>query len=369
MDVCQHSDLRVACATTYKEEGYEHNRKQEQLVASAITASQHIPESSVALVADPGQPALVVGQRSATTQCEVHISGTAQTCTCPQGQLHYPRKHVMKVISMTTGKTGPEIIKALGTWAGTALGGFEQLQSEADSMEQLKDGFMLADDDPAELNSTSDTADMVSAAADSNSSDAPAVTKEPGVNVAMSDNKLDQLYQKLKSITAAAPELRHHLVNRLHVAARIVERLQSTSVCGLAHPAAATSTQRHNVLNNSLVRLVSFVENPVGKRGKAAQAASGKAAAVDAPAPFAKPQPKSKKRTFTQQLADKAGDKENTSASGNTQPVQMIAAAAAAEAAAKPAPAKRQTRAARCVECKACINRAIGKQGCERNKA
>ena len=45
---------------------------------------------------------------------------------------------------------------------------------------------------------------------------------------------------------------------------------------------------------------VSFVENPVGKRGKPAQAASSKADAVDAPATFAKPQPKSKKRTLTQ---------------------------------------------------------------------
>jgi hypothetical protein len=164
-------DHRVACATTYKEEGYEHSRKQEQLIASAVIASQHIPESSVALAADPGQPALVVSQRSATTQYEVHLSSTAQTCTCPQGQLHYPCKRVMKVIvmkviRMTTGKTGPEIIEALGPWAGTALDGFEQLQLEADSMEQLKDGFMLADDDPAELDSASDTADMVSAAAE-----------------------------------------------------------------------------------------------------------------------------------------------------------------------------------------------------------
>ena len=34
----------------------------------------------------------------------------------------------MKVISIITGTTGPEIIKALRTWTGTALGGFEQLQ-------------------------------------------------------------------------------------------------------------------------------------------------------------------------------------------------------------------------------------------------
>lgn len=203
----------------------------------------------------------------------------------------------MKLVSMTTGKTGPEIIKALGTWAGTALGGSEQLQSEADSIEQLKEVFMPADDEPAELDNASDTADMVSAAAASNSSDALVVTKEPDVNVATSDDKLDELYQKLKSSTAAAPELRHHLVSQLHVAVGIVERLQSTSACGLAHPAAATLTQKQEGLNNSLVRLVSFVENPVGKRGKPAQAASSKADSVDAPAHFATTQPKSKSRT------------------------------------------------------------------------
>ena len=93
---------------------------------------------------------------------------------------------------MTTGKTGPDIIKALGTWAGTALGGLEQLQSEADSMEQLKEGFVLADDDLAddelaELDSASETAHMVSAAAASNSSDALVATTGPDFNVAMSD--------------------------------------------------------------------------------------------------------------------------------------------------------------------------------------
>ena len=49
----------------------------------------------------------------------------------------------MKVIRMTTGKSGPEIIMALGTWAGTDLGGFEQLQSGDESMAQLQDSIML----------------------------------------------------------------------------------------------------------------------------------------------------------------------------------------------------------------------------------
>ena len=77
--------------------------------------------------------------------------------------------------------------------------------------------------------------------------------------------------------------------------------------------------------------------------------------------------PKSKKRTFTQQLADKVGNKENASAASNSKPAQLPLQVAL-EAAAKPAPAKRQPRQQRCMEYKACLNRATGKQGCERNK-
>ena len=35
-------DLRVRCASPYKTEDYEHDRKKEQLVASAVIASQQI---------------------------------------------------------------------------------------------------------------------------------------------------------------------------------------------------------------------------------------------------------------------------------------------------------------------------------------
>ncbi|KAL3145170.1 hypothetical protein ABBQ38_001769 [Trebouxia sp. C0009 RCD-2024] len=48
---------------------------------------------------------------------------------------------------------------------------------------------------------------------------------------------------------------------------------------------------------------------------------------------------------------------------------QKLPLQVAVEAAAKPAPAKCQPRQQRCMECKACLNRATGKQGCERNKA
>ena len=140
-----HRQTPPVCVKDGIPEGHKHNRKKEQLVASAVVASQQIPASSVILAKCAGQPALVMSQHSASTQYQVQVNSTAQTCTCPQGQLHYPCKHVMKVISMTTGKSGPEIIMALGTWAGTELGGLNQLQSTDDAMAQLKDNFMLSD--------------------------------------------------------------------------------------------------------------------------------------------------------------------------------------------------------------------------------
>ncbi|KAL3158253.1 hypothetical protein ABBQ38_010504 [Trebouxia sp. C0009 RCD-2024] len=197
----------------------------------------------------------------------------------------------MKVISMTTGKSGPEIILALGTWAGTELGGLAQLQSD-ECMAQLKDSFMLDDAEPAEAaqpDSTGTAAETEPAGKVVNdSSEAPAINAEPDVNAAMSDDKLDELYQMLKSSSAAQPELRHQLVTHMRLAKGVMERLTADSACGLTYP-AATLTQRQDGLNNSLVRLASFVENPLAKRAKPAQAAESQADAVDQPAPFAKP--------------------------------------------------------------------------------
>lgn len=259
-----------------------------------------------------------------------------------------------------------QIIMTLGTWAGTELGGFSQLQSADECMAQLQDDFML---DDAELQtaqpnciseaSGAETADIVV----SDRAAGLAINQEPAVNVAMSDDKLDQLYQKAKASSAAQPELRHQLVSHIHTAQGVMERLTATSACGLAHPAVAL-TQRQDGLNNSLVRLVSFVENPLAKRAKPAQTAASASDAVDQPTPFAKPKPRSRKRTLTEELAGRVGNKENASAASNSQPVQV-----AAQAAAKAPSAKRKPRLQRCMECKACLNRAVGKQGCERNKA
>ena len=40
-------DIRVEVATMYKKKGFGHNRKQEQLVATTVIASQQIPDADV----------------------------------------------------------------------------------------------------------------------------------------------------------------------------------------------------------------------------------------------------------------------------------------------------------------------------------
>ncbi|KAL3160825.1 hypothetical protein ABBQ38_009230 [Trebouxia sp. C0009 RCD-2024] len=156
----------------------------------------------------------------------------------------------MKIISMTTGKSGPEIILALGTWAGTELGGLAQLQSD-ECMAQLKVNFMLDDAEPAEAaqpDSTGTAADTDPAGKVVNdSSEAPAINAEPDANAAMSDDKLDELYQMLKSSSAAQPELRHQLVTHMRFAKGVMERVTADSACGLTYP-AATLTQRQETV-------------------------------------------------------------------------------------------------------------------------
>ena len=112
------------------------------------------------------------------------------------------------------------------------------------------------------------------------------------------------------------------------------------------------------------------MENPLARRSKPAKAANSALDAASQPAQFAKPIPKSKKRTLTQELANRV---ENSYSCCNSQPAQVAADAIAqpvqvgVDAAAKPILAKRQLP--RCMECKACLNRATGKQACEKNKA
>ena len=81
---------------------------------------------------------------------KVKAAGTATaSCTCARAQLHYLCKDMVKVVSLTSGCFGAQIIQALGTRAGSSLQGFDKLQcntvtqpdGSCDQMAELKERF------------------------------------------------------------------------------------------------------------------------------------------------------------------------------------------------------------------------------------
>jgi hypothetical protein len=97
-------------------------------VQAAVAASEHIPDEHVNMT---GPCAALV--RSVTSPDEFYAVFIATqpphdgSCSCPQGAMHVPCKHLMKVIRLVTGADGEDIVFFLGTWAGTAKGGFQHL--------------------------------------------------------------------------------------------------------------------------------------------------------------------------------------------------------------------------------------------------
>ncbi len=85
----------------------------------------------------------VISQSNCSTRYVVKPSQIGGSCSCHLGVLHYLCKHVMKVVSLSSSKSGPEIIMALGMRAGTAIGGFKQLETDlaAGRVEQLEATF------------------------------------------------------------------------------------------------------------------------------------------------------------------------------------------------------------------------------------
>lgn len=96
----------------------------------------------------------------------------------------------------------------------------------------------------------------------------------------MSDDKLDELYQMVKSSSAAQPELRHQLVTHMLLAKGVMARLTADSACRLTYT-AVTLTESQDGLNNSLVRSASCVDNPLAKQAKPAQAAESRAEGIN----------------------------------------------------------------------------------------
>ena len=91
-----------------------------------------------------------------------HVTGVGTAtlnCSCPQGQLHYICKHMVKVISVSEGYSGAQIIQALGTRAGTSQAGLSKLHCNAsrtqaetstDALTELEASLALTSTEPEE---------------------------------------------------------------------------------------------------------------------------------------------------------------------------------------------------------------------------
>ncbi|DBA92392.1 TPA: hypothetical protein ACH3X1_015763 [Trebouxia sp. C0004] len=129
-----------------------------------------------------------------------------------------------------------------------------------------------------------------------------------------------------------------------------------------------------------MVWLKNFTEAGLqrGRKAKTAPLGANTDSAESKAAPFKQPAAKRRKQTFTQQLqklVDRDQDKENSSVASKRQaaePAVGIAEPAWADKAPEPvqAPAKQKSgaRLSQRGQCKTCLNKKTGKQGCLRNK-
>ena len=148
----------------------------------------------------------------------------------------------MQVVSLSTSKSGPEIRLALGTWAGTEMGGFKQLDTDlpVDSLEQLEKDFSLAvatrGDTEAEL---SDDKAPTSDGTDTAGNNTAAAARKV---ISTSDDALDALCNNLTASTQQALESQLHLFSQLRHAQGCIE---ITNACtGIGHPAEAVNKGR-----------------------------------------------------------------------------------------------------------------------------
>ena len=72
----------------------------------------------------------VISQSNCSTRYVVKPSQIGGSCSCHLGMLHYLCKHVIKAVNVSSSKSVPENMMALGMWAGSTLGGFKQLEND-----------------------------------------------------------------------------------------------------------------------------------------------------------------------------------------------------------------------------------------------
>lgn len=347
--------LRFQCKQAYKAAGFVTNRRQEQAVATAVIAAQQIPDSSVELADSTGQLACVTSMQDSSVKYEVKAAGTTTaSCTCAHAQLHYLRKHMMKVVSLSSGHSGAQIIQALGTRAGSSLQGFDKLQcntvtqtdSSCDQMAQLEQRFALSDFE-SELQPAPKPAPKRQQ------------VSQQGHDSAACQQQMESVYREVLGEVSGNPQLEQHLLAQLYEVRGSIAKIKANSVAGTSHPMAILDRVQDS-WGNSLVRKKTVGLDGFPKQRKRQKAGNSETAAE----PFTKPAAPKKKQGPREQAKAAAADKENSPSAAKAQSTDDAAVAQGAKASKPP----RGPSQARCGECATCRN-PNGKKGCRRNKA
>ena len=235
----------------YKAAGFQTNRKAEALVTSAVIAAQAIPDSFVNLLDSSGAVAQVCSMQDMNVKYQVTDAGqpTAR-CTCPQGALHYMCKHVVKVIMVSQGYTGAQIIQALGTRAGTSLQGLGKLHSntasqaetQLDPLAQLEDTLALTAEEPEQEAATASQLVPASAPVPAPSHDSVACQQQVETTV-----------KRMWDMVADNEEMQQHPVSQLNRTEGALSKIQASHQNGSAHPMARLSRVQ-DTWGNSLAR-------------------------------------------------------------------------------------------------------------------
>ena len=345
---------RFQCKQAYKAAGFVSNRKQEQAVASAVIAAQRIEDSQVQLLDSTGHAAYVTSMQDSSVKYEVQGAGSAAySCTCPQGQLHYMCKHVVKVVSMSTGYSGAQIIQALGTRAGSSLQGLDKLHNSwhtdtaVDGMTQLQERYALVSSDTAAKQTDQSRR----------------ATQQPHDSVSC-QQQIDTAFKELSDEVAGNAQLQQHLLSQLRQVQGSIVTIKAKHATGTAHPSAVLDRVQDD-WGNSLVRKKAVLDGFPKQRKRQKQAGSSDTAAEQVAEPFNKPTAARKKQGPRHQAKLASSGKENSSAAANAVTDAHPSVAGAQTSKAKP-PRTGQMR--RCGECASCLN-PTGKKGCLRNRA
>ena len=351
--------MRIRYKQAYKAAGFATNRRKEEQVTSAVIAAQQIPDSFVHLDDSQDGVAHVTSMQDGNSNYQVTGALTATPyCTCPQGQLHYMCKHVVKVIGVSQGYSGAQIIQALGTRAGTSQAGLSNLHcnlssqaaASTDALTDLESTFALS-----KLQPESEVVPKPASKA--------AIAAIPAHDSAACQQEVQAATQRMWESCGDNSEMQQHLVSQLSRAEGVLAGIQASHKTGTAHPMAQLSRVQ-DTWGNSLVRKKTFGLDGFPKSRKqrtAKQAGLSQSAEAE---PFSKPKAAKKKAGPRQQAKTAAiqPEKENQSAAANQIPLPSSDASQSSKASrSRQAPVG--PKLDKCGKCHTCLRPKL-KKGC-----